>query len=162
MGVGGGALPGPHSHKLTNRTTFKYLQEQELPQQSSTNLAKFQIPRLVHRNHSARKTRTNRKLALRQSSAVHSTWNNFDRTRVNDKKTRKITQNGAQWGQILSPSHRPIRLTRGKSTPKDALTATWWRDAEWSSTRDVPTFRHSRDTFHPECPENLKSTNVNC
>ena len=66
-------LKGPDSHKLTNRTTFKYLQEQELPKQSRSNSGQFQMSRLVHRNHSARKTRTNRKLVLPQSSAVHST-----------------------------------------------------------------------------------------
>ena len=75
--------------------TFKYLQEQELPKQSRSNSGQFQMSRLVHRNHSARKTRTNRKLVLRQSSAVHSTLQLQDSCSSEQEKTKNHTVQGA-------------------------------------------------------------------
>lgn len=123
--------------------TFKYLQEQELPKQSRSNSGQFQMSRLVHRNHSARKTRTNRKLALRQSSAVHSTWNNFDRTRVNDKKrekSRRMGPNGAKFYlQVTDRSdwlvENPLRRTHYN---RDLVT---WRRMKFNTRRaDIPTF----------------------
>ena len=76
--------------------TSKYLQEQELPKQSRSNSGQFQMSRLVHRNHSARKTRTNRKLVLRQSSAVgHSTLQLQDSCSSEQEKTKNHTVQGA-------------------------------------------------------------------
>ena len=105
--------------------TFKYLQEQELPKQSRSNSGQFQMSRLVHRNHSARKTHTNRKLVLRQSSAVHSTLQLQDSCSSEQEKTKNHTVQGFK-GLGVSPSHRWLDRNLWNHAFEWLTVETWW------------------------------------
>ena len=143
--------------------TFKYLQEQELPEQSRSNSGQFQMSRLVHRNHSARKTRTNRKLVLWQSSAVHSTLQLQDSCSSEQEKTKNHTVQGFK-GLGVSPSHRWLDRNLWNHASEWLTVETWWHIST-PVAREVETnaqmynwWPTEMDTSQPfQCFQSLKS-----